>query len=177
MKLQFAVITLFVLGAAAFGQGSATLGYASPGDVGLYCNYEQISWGGSDNFYAQGTDNNSLCGIANNGTMVGLKISVPAAAQSPVTGSAYAFADNTIDAQYGSYTGEQYLIVSQTKPSKFIRKYGWAGYYGFDGYEFLGDYGYLTAELPGQNSSKPVLNRTTAGVAIQSQTRTKTITK
>jgi hypothetical protein len=143
------VLTVVAFGcSAAFAQGSATLGYASVADLGEYCNYEQISWGGYDNFYAQGTDNNSACGIANNGTMVGLKIAVPASAQSPVTGTAYAFADNTIDAQYGSYTGEQWFVVTLLKPSKILKKYGWAGYIGFDGYEYLGNYGYLSATIP-----------------------------
>jgi len=178
MKLQFAVITLFVLGcSAAFGQGSVTLGYATGGDLSLYCNYEQISWGGSANFYAQGVDNNSACGIPNNGTMEGVKVSVPAAAASPVTGSAYAFADNTIDAQYGTYSGLQWFVISQTKPSKFLNKYGWAAYIGEDGYEFLGNYGYLTTELPSQNASRRVLNQTAAGAAFKSQTKTKTIAK
>jgi hypothetical protein len=172
------VLTFFVLGcSAAFAQGSATLGYTSAGDLEEYCNYEQISWGGYDNFYAQGTDNNSACGIANNGTMVGLKISVPASAVSPVVGSAYAFADNTIDAQYGSYTGEQWYVVTLLKPSKILKKFGWAGYLGLDGYEYLGNYGYLTATIPSVAGGKKISTMTAAGAAHQSQTKTKTINK
>jgi len=178
LKLKsLVVITLVVLAcSAAFAQGSAVLGYATAGDLGLYCNYEQISWGGYDNFYAQGTDNNSPCGLANNGTMVGLKISVPASAVSPVVGSAYAFADNTIDAIYGSYTGEQWYVVTLTKPSKILKKFGWAGYIGFDGYEFLGNYGYLSASIPENAGGKKVLTTSAAGAAHQSrQSLTKTV--
>jgi hypothetical protein len=48
MKLQLAVVTVYVLGcSAAFGQGSVTLGFATPGDLTLDCDYEQISWGGA----------------------------------------------------------------------------------------------------------------------------------
>jgi hypothetical protein len=177
LKLKsLVVITLVVLAcSAAFAQGSAVLGYATAGDLGLYCNYEQITWGGYDNFYAQGTDNNSACGLPNNGTLVGLKISVPASAVSPVVGSAYAFADNTIDAIYGSYTGEQWYVVSLTKPSKILKKFGWAGYIGFDGYEYLGNYGYLSASIPEAAGGKKVLTTSAAGAAHQSQAKTKTI--
>ncbi|HXM13391.1 MAG TPA: hypothetical protein VN946_25805 [Terriglobales bacterium] len=55
MKLKLALMTLIALGcSAAFAQGSATLGFASPGDVGLDCDYEQIQWGGSNNFIRPG---------------------------------------------------------------------------------------------------------------------------
>ena len=59
MKLKsLAVITLLVLGcSAAFAQGSFTLGFASAGDLGLYCNFEAIVYGGSNNFYMEGVDN------------------------------------------------------------------------------------------------------------------------
>jgi hypothetical protein len=124
MKLQFAVITFFVLGcSAAFGQGSATLGFASAGDLTLDCDYEQFSWGGADNIYAQGIDNVTDCiGAYNNGTMEGFKLSLPVTADSPVRGLTYAFADNILDAQYGTYTGEQWLLVTQTKPSRFLKQ-------------------------------------------------------
>jgi hypothetical protein len=173
------VLTLVVFGcsSAMFAQGSATLGYTSAGDLLEYCNYEQISWGGGGNFYSQGVDNNSACGLANNGTMEGVKVSVPAAAGAPLSGAAYSFADNTIDAQYGTYSGLQWFVISQLKPSTLLRHWGWVGYLGEDGYEFLGNYGYLTATLPtaAAAAGKKVSTQTTAGAARQSQARTKTI--
>lgn len=181
MKLKslavLTVLTLVVFGcsSAMFAQGSATLGYTSPGGLFLYCNYEQIQWGGAGNFYSQGVDNNSACGLANNGTMEGVKVAPSAADAGPVTGSAYSFADNTIDAQYGTYSGLQWFVISQTKPSKLLGKFGWAGYLGEDGYEFLGNYGYLTATLPTAAGGMKVSTMTAAGAARQSQTRTKTI--
>jgi hypothetical protein len=166
------VLALAVFGcSAAFAQGSATLGYTSAGNLLLYCNYEQIQWGGANNFYSQGVDNNSPCGLANNGTMEGVKVAPSAADAGPVTGAAYSFADNTIDAQYGTYSGLQWFVISLTKPSKLLGKFGWAGYIGEDGYEFLGNYGYLTATIPTAAGSKI----TASGAARQSQTRTKTI--
>jgi hypothetical protein len=177
LKLKsLAVITLLVLGcSAAFAQGSATLGFASAGDEGLYCNYEQIQWGGADNFYFQGIDNLvTACGSAVNGTIEGVKLSVPVAADAPLSGVVYAGADNIIDAQYQTYSGEQWFTFTQTKPSKLLKHFGWVGYLGVDGYEYLGNYGYLSASIPSA-SSKAVLNKSNAGAAHQSQTRTKTI--
>jgi hypothetical protein len=177
LKLKsLAICTLLVLGcSAAFAQGSATLGYTSAGDLELYCNYEQISWGGYDNYYSQGVDNNEPCGLANNGTMEGVKVSVPVAAGAPLSGAAYSFADNTIDAQYGTYSGEQWFVISQTKPRKLLKTWGWVGYIGFDGYEYLGNYGYLSATLPTAAGGKKVSTQTNAGAAHKAQTRTKMI--
>jgi hypothetical protein len=181
MKLKsLAVITLFVLGcSAAFAQGSFTLGFATPGGEFLMCDYEQIQYGGYNNFYMQGIDNiTDACSAEfGNATVEGVKISITPADGSPVlTGPAYAYADNVYDAFSDAFTGAQWFVITQTKPSKLLKHYGWAGYLGIDGYEFLADYGYLTSELPG-SSSKPVLNHTAAGAALQSQTRTKTIQK
>jgi hypothetical protein len=179
LKLKsLAVITLLVLGcSAAFAQGSATLGFTSAGDLELYCNYEVIQWGGADNFYFQGVDNlTTAWGSAVNATIEGAKLTVPVAAGAPLSGSVYAGADNIIDAQYQTYSGLQWFTFTQTKPSKLLRHYGWVGYLGEAGYEFLGNYGYLTSQLPAA-SSKPVSSKTNAGTARQSQARTKTITK
>jgi hypothetical protein len=167
MKLKsLAVITLFVLGCdAAFAQGSATLGFTSAAGEYCYCNYEQIQWGGDNNFYLQGIDYETACGAYANGTMEGVK--------APINGY-YAVADNIYDAESGRYTGDQWFLLTQTKPSKLLHDYGWVGYVGFDGYEFLGNYGYLSECTLG---SKPVLNQSNAGAALQSETRTKMIQK
>ncbi|MGO8986388.1 MAG: hypothetical protein ACLPHI_19330 [Terriglobales bacterium] len=181
MKLtSLAVITLLVFGCSgAFAQGSGTLGFTSAGGLFLYCNYETFQYGGSNNFYFQGVDNlQSACFATNNGTIEGVKVNITAAAGAPVSqGPAYAYADNIIDAESGIYTGEQWFVITQLKPSKLLHKFGWAGYIGFDGYEFLGNYGYLSAEIPGAQATKQVLKTSSAGAAKQSQTRAKTISK
>jgi len=180
MKLKSVeVITLCVLGcSAAFAQGSATLGFTSAGGLQLYCNYLQIKWGGYQNLYAGGYDNlQGACFVSNNASLACAKVNFPAASGSPVTGPAYWCADSIIDAFGGYYSGESYALLTQTKPSTRLHHYGWAGYLGFDGYEFLDNYGYLSASYPGHApEGKPVLGETTRSGAPQS-IRTQTITE
>ena len=181
MKLtSLAVITLLVVfgcSGAAFAQGSAVLGFASAGDEGLYCNFEEIQWGpGSENnFYFQGVDNlEQACDVAVNATVEGVKVSITPADGAPVVGGpAYAYADNIYDAFSQSYTGEQWFVITQTKPSKILKHYGWVGYAGFSGLEFLGNYGYLSASIPGvAGNTKTTLKSTSAAIGKQSQIRT-----
>ncbi len=171
MKLKsLAVITLLVLGcSAAFAQGSAVLGFASEGDLGLYCNFEEIQWGGSNNFYIQGIDDLvDGCFAEVNATVEGVKVSIAALDGSPVlTGPAYAYADNIYDAFDLAYTGDQWFVITQTKPSKLLKHFGWAGYAGFSGLEFLGNWGYLSASYPGANKSgKPIMGTSSAAAAL-----------
>jgi len=182
LKKSFVVITLLVLAcSAAFAQGSATLGYANYADTFLYCNYEIIAWGGSNNFYAQGIDNlTSACFAPTDATMEGVKVPVNAADASPVSGNqVYGFADNLIDAIYLGFTGEQWFTLSHTVPSKFLHKYGWVSYLGFSGYELFGNYGYLSASIPGNApKGKQVSTSNSASAAHASKaTLTKMITK
>ncbi|MGA7561240.1 MAG: hypothetical protein WCF61_01430 [Terriglobales bacterium] len=181
MKLKsLSIITLLVLcGSMAFAQGSATLGFTSPGGIGLYCNFEQIQWGGSNNFYIQGVDNlEAGCYVPWNATVEGVKVAISAADGSPVyKGPVYAYADTLIDAFSGVYTGEQWFVITQLKPSKLLHDYGWVGYLGVSGYEFLDNYGYLSASYPGANASgKPIMNQTTYSGA-KSEIKSKTIQK
>jgi hypothetical protein len=178
LKLKsLAVITLLVLGCgAAFAQGSATLGFTSPGGLFLYCNYETFQFGGANNFYFQGVDNlTAVCGSAVNATIEGVKVNVTATDNSPVKGgTVYAYADNIIDAQYQVYSGLQWFVLTQTKPSTLLYHWGWAGYLGVSGSEFLGNYGYLTASIPA-HPDRPVSQQTNSAAARGSQTKTKTI--
>ena len=181
MKLKsLAVITLFVLGCdAAFAQGSATLGFTSAAGEYCYCNYEQIQWGGANNYYIQGVDNlQAACEAPFNGTIEGVKVSINAADASPVlNGPVYAYADNLIDADSEAYTGLQWFVITQLKPSTLLHHFGWVGYEGFSGEEFLANWGYLSASIPGANvSGKPILSQNTYSGA-KSQVRSKTITK
>jgi hypothetical protein len=181
LKLTSAVITLCVLGcSAAFAQGSFTLGFASPADEGLSCNYEQIQYGGSNNFYMQGIDNITDACFAEfgNATIEGVKVSiVPSDGSLVLAGPAYAYADTIYDAFSGDYTGYQWFVITQTKPSTLLRHYGWVGYLGFSGFELLADYGYLSASYPGANKSgKPILGTTNASAALsQKASLSKTI--
>jgi len=175
LKLKsLAVITLLVLGcSAAFAQGSFTLGFASAGDLFLYCNYEQIQYGGSNNFYMQGVDNlTAACFLPTNGTVEGVKVSIAPLDNSPVqTGPAYAYADNIIDAEFESFSGEQWFVITQTRPSKLLKHFGWVGYIGFDGYEFLGNYGYLSASIPGAAGNKKGTQSSTSADAASQQVK------
>jgi hypothetical protein len=183
LKLKsLAVITLLVLGCSAvFGQGSATLGFTSAGDEVLYCNFEQFEWGGYNNFYFQGVDNITDACFAEfgNATIAGVKVAISVKDGAPVLGGpAYVYADSYFDAFSGSYTGAQLLTITQIKPSKRLLHYGWVSYLGADGYEFLYNYGYLSASYPGANTSgKPILNYAHAAAGPQSQTRVRTIPK
>jgi hypothetical protein len=107
--------------------------------------------------------------------MAGVKAPHGAGGPFEMTGPLYAMADNIFDSFGGTYTGAQYLLITETKPSRLLDHFGWVAYYGIYGYEFINGYGYLTAELPGRNATTPILNQMPA--ALQSQTKTKVIPK
>jgi hypothetical protein len=169
-----AVITLLIVlgcSGAAFAQGSAVLGFASAGDEGLYCNFEVIEWGpGSENnFYFQGIDDLvDGCFGEVNATVEGNKLSITPGDGSLVNGGpTYGYADNIYDADGLYFSGFQWYVITQTVPSTRLKHYGWVGYAGFSGLEFLGNYGYLSASIPGANKSgKPVLGSTSAASAV-----------
>jgi len=180
LKLKsLVVITLFVLGcSAAFAQGSFTLGFENYGGTFLYCNYEVVQFGGPNNFYMQGFDNIQVgCFSTNpNATIEGVKVPVPLSDGSPVAGgTVYAYADNLIDAFSASYTTEQWFVLTQTKPSRLLHHYGWAGYLGVNGYEFLDNFGYLSASIPGNAGNIPVSSSHTASNGMNSPVKIKTV--
>jgi hypothetical protein len=171
MKLKsLAVITLLVLGcSAAFAQGSVTLGFSSTNGQ-LACNYEVLKWSGPDNLYLTGVDNYSYCDEPNVG-ISGFKVG-PGAPVSP-SNPAYEYVEAIYDSFTGQYTGYLWTVLTATKPSKLLHHYG---YIGFDGYEFLGNYGYLSAAYPGSGSSRPVSHQSTLQAA-QEALRAKGILK
>jgi hypothetical protein len=189
LKLKcLAVITLVVLGccaASAQGSGTATLGFTSAGNLGLYCNYEEISWGGSNGFYFQGIDNiQTACFATNQTTILGNRVRITAYDGAPVyKGPAYSYADNIYDAFSSAFTGLQWYVITQTKPSPPVcvypchKNYGWVGYVGVGGLEFLGNYGFLSSSTPAANEARlPVKSISNAGAAKESQAKlTKTI--
>ena len=167
MKLKsFAVIVLLVLGcSAAFAQNSYTFGFLSSGAVNEYCNYEQFTTGGQGNFYMQGYDVLSACPYPKNSAagIEGAAITVPIAAFAPVNGKAYIYADQIEDAYSGYFTGLQWMVITKTAPSKLkFGNYSWAGYVGFFGYEFLGNYGFLSNTIPAKNGPASQ-NKSTVG--------------
>jgi hypothetical protein len=105
--------------------------------------------------YAAGTHNLTAdCGYTYDGAMVGFNGTIPTSSGAPVTGAAVLFADSTLDAESGSYTGYQALFVTKTKAAtkgqlKKGAPFGWAFYYNEagNGTEYLGNYGFLTAAL------------------------------
>ena len=179
MKLKsLLVITLLVLGcSAAFAQGSFTLGFLNYGGTFLYCNYEVVTFGGPNNFYMTGFDNlQNGCFAPVNATIEGVHVNVRVSDGSPVYGTnVYAYADTLIDAFGEYFTNEQWFVLTQTKPSRLLHHYGWAGYLGFYGYEFLDNYGYLSASIPGSGPlKKPVSTSNTATNAKNSPVKAKT---
>jgi hypothetical protein len=152
---SLAVIAILVLGcSAALAQTSYSFGFLSASGVGEYCNYEAFTTGGHDNFFLQGYDVLSACpyepNAGVNASIEGLAISVPTAAFTPLHGKAYVYADQEIDAYYGAYTGEQWMVVTKTavNASNNFDNRNWVGYIGVVGYEFLGNYGFLTTTIP-----------------------------
>jgi hypothetical protein len=164
VKLKsLAVIVVLVLGcSAAFAQGSYSFGFLSSSGLREYCNYESFTVGGRANFYLQGYDVLSSCPYSpvSGAAINGFKINVPIAAFAPVHGPAYVYADQIYDAYYGGWTQEQWTVITKLAPG--VVQFGhadWAGYVGFFGYEFLGNYGFITSTLPSA-SSKPMLKTT-----------------
>ena len=154
MKLKSLVVLALVVlcGSAAFGQ-SYSFGFLSSNGLNEYCNYETFQTGGRANFYLQGYDVLSVCPYSPNpgAAINGFAITVPIAAFSPVHGKAYVYADQLYDAYYGGFTGFQWTVLTKIAPNKVDKfgAYNWAGYAGFAGYEFLGNFGFLTAHIPG----------------------------
>jgi len=161
------VITILVLCCSAAFAQSYSFGFLSASGVGEYCNYETFTTGGHDNFFLQGFDVLSSCpyepNVGVNATIEGLAISVPTAAFTPLHGKAYVYADQEIDAYYGAYTGEQWMVVTKTAANAHngFDNRNWVGYIGEDGYEFLGNYGFLTTTIP-EVSKANVLRKTTS---------------
>jgi hypothetical protein len=149
---RLVVLALIVLGcSSAFAaSGSFALGFESYDQTIQYCDYEVLTF--SDPYIA-GTHNlTTSCGFPYDGAMVGLKTPLPLATGLPVTGTTYALADNTFDAEYVAFTGCQIDWVTKTKAStklqKLNGKFGWQFFYTCGGGgDYLGNYGFLTTQL------------------------------
>jgi len=156
LKSSLTIVAILVLGCcSAFGQKTVSLGFLSYDQKTQYCDYEVLTLTAPT---AVGVHNIQApdCSVEDqNGVMVGVQTTIPATSTLPVTGSVYAFADNTGDAYIGSGGGYAcgcaFLYLSKTTPSTQQQMqdgiYGWAFYYTFGGTQFLGNYGFLTKTL------------------------------
>jgi len=155
---RLAIIALLLLGcSAAFGQQTYSLGFLSYDQTTQYCDYEVITVTAP---FATGVHHLNDCFIGeqdgiDKAIMVGVQTAqIPASSGSPVTGTAFALADNAIEA--GNFMGPCGCVVLYiTKLKASTSAYGWELYYSYDpGLEFLGAYGYLTKELGGTNPNQ-----------------------
>jgi hypothetical protein len=172
VKLKsLAIIALLVLCcSAAFAQTSYSFGFLSASGVNEYCNYEAFTVGGRANFYLQGYDVLTACPYSpvSGAAINGFAITVPLAAFAPVHGKAYVYSDQIFDAYYGGWTQEQWTVLTKVVPGKVqFGNADWAGYVGLFGYEFLGNYGFITTTLPGSSPSHPVLKSTINTKAVR----------
>jgi hypothetical protein len=55
-----------------------------------------------------------------------------------------------MDAYAGTYTGEQWVTITATSLNSKNKsgRWNWDSFIGFSGYEFLGNFGFLTDKLP-----------------------------
>ena len=62
----------------------------------------------------------------------------------------YIYADAIMDAYAGAYTGEEWITITATSVNSKNKagKWNWDSFLGFSGYEFLGNFGFLTDKLP-----------------------------
>jgi hypothetical protein len=141
------VITLVLLGAtSAFAVPPTQLGLLSSDMSEQYCDFLEFKL---DGFLASGYDNNSACDTPD-GSMIGVQASFPPS-DLPVTGQVYVFGDSSEDALYDYFTGDQLLLVIKTVPYNIhAPHFGWEFLFNtYDSfYAYLGNYGYLTANLP-----------------------------
>jgi hypothetical protein len=156
------VITLFVV-ACSFASAQ-TFGFASV-DSGLYCNYEQLSAGGSG--YWGGSDNLSACGVSVNSTISGFNASLSNDGE-PGHGAGVIYGDSI----YAALSGDPYAqwtvwtalkANKQNKEGFYTGKYSWVGVAAFSGEYVGGNYGYLSASIPSKSNGDAALRGTAAG--------------
>ncbi len=181
MKLKsLAVITLLVLGCASAFAGTYAFGFLDYTGGEEYCNYEYFITGGADNYYMSGYDVLDTCSAPYYpfGTIEGLGITVPGAAlesnglQKGITGKGhYFYADNIYDAYDGFFTGDQWAVVTATSTGPIKPKHwNWDGLAGFSGYEFLGNFGFLTTTIP--DASRRHAGTTMKGTVAAAKSKT-----
>lgn len=161
---SLAVITLLVLvSSAAFAQKTYSLGFLSYDQKTVYCDYEVLTVTPPNVLGIHNTVTNNCNVDPENGVMVGIEATIATAANTPVTGPVLILADNEGDAFIsgggGFACGCTFLYVTKTTAAtpaqlKAGRPFGWAFYYAFDySEEYLGNYGFLTKQLGGDDKT------------------------
>jgi hypothetical protein len=150
------VITLFVV-ACSFASAQ-TFGFASIGG-GLYCNFEQLSFGFNGEW--GGVDNLSACGSSINSTISGFNASL--ANLGELTGGPGVIYGDSIYAAYNGDPFAQWTVFTKLKCNTQNRfgsykgGYSWVGVAAFSGF-FAGDNrGYLSCSTPGSAGHAPTL--------------------
>ncbi len=162
MKLsRFVVLALLVLGCSAAFAQSYSFGFLSYDGSIQYCDYETFTVAAP---FAAGTHVLTSCGLPLNGVTVGLKTFIPGTTGQPVTGTVYALADSTFDAQYIGVSGLNMDWVTRLVPMKSLNsRFGWSFYLTFGGgSDYLGNWGFLTTTLHSTSNS----TKTSYGAAL-----------
>jgi hypothetical protein len=165
MRLKsLAILTLMLLSCSAAFAQTYSLGFLSYDQKTQYCDYEVVTVTAP---FATGVHNLKDCAVGINdnvtkASMIGvMTVQIPASSESPVTGSAVALADNSIEA--GDSQGPCGCVVLYITKLQAVTPaqlqagtpYGWEIYYTYEpGLEFLGAYGFLTKELGGTNPNQ-----------------------
>jgi hypothetical protein len=160
---SWTIITFLVLScSAAFAQKTVSLGFLSYDQKTQYCDYETLTLNPPNAFGTHNTYNNT-CGVdPENGVMVGVQAYIAPTSGAPVTGTVYAFADNSGDAFIASgggfACGCAFLYITKTVPATTQQlqaggPFGWAFYYTYGGESVLGNYGFLTKQLGGTDKT------------------------
>lgn len=166
---SLAVIALLVLGCSFASAQTYTFGFADT-NGNLYCNYEQI--GISDGLIL-GTDNLSVCGLANNAEIIGGTGKVPLLRQQYSVTVDAILADNILDVEAGTVTYMQACWFQalkcnkQDKNGKYHGKYGWITFAIYDGVVYGDNYGYLSCTIPEKGDGDALMRGTTSGKLLE----------
>jgi len=158
-------IALLVLGCGLASAQSYTFGFVDA-DGNLFCNYEQFTVSGG---LALGIDNLSLCGYSVNSTLLGAPAKDPQLGQGNSVIVDAVLADNIVDVESGTDTGEQLVLFQALKCNKpdkngqYHGKYGWLLLIAGSGFLFGDNYGYLSCTIPEKGDSDALLRGTTSG--------------
>ncbi|MGA7558822.1 MAG: hypothetical protein WCF61_12770 [Terriglobales bacterium] len=157
MKLKSLLVIALFVAACSLAASAQTFGFASAGS-GLYCNYEQLNYQGTNDVFV-GVDNLSACGSSVNATLVCIGATVPKSDGLEAYGKGVVCGDNIFAVLDGDpnaqWTYFSALECSKEKNGKFYGHYGWAGVAAFSGVYVGGNYGYLSCTIPGKNGVAP----------------------
>lgn len=161
---------LLLLCGSAFAENIAALGFVSNDMTTQYCDLEEFVYGSGLSGLATGVHILQTCDLPANATMIGAKVTLPPSAL-PVTGDLYMMADAVIDAECDCFTGDQAMLLTQTKGYNIhAPHFGWEALYNtYDAfYAYLDNWGYLINELA---PPAPPAGKTTKTPSVQHLSR------